>query len=120
MNGRQDHYFRHPRSVTISAAAMRHARTFAKSVGGSERGGRVVAFNWADQVSERDSLHDTERQLGACLMIGAYQRDQVPADAVAVSDGVALTIHVPDHAWPSPTRRLIDVDDAKPFGLTLR
>lgn len=111
--------FSHPRSVHVSAAALTLARAFARAAGAMHNDRRVVAFDWCERISERAGSEQQERQLGPCLTIGAYRIDQVPGDAVTTSDGLALTIRIPDTAWPYSTHRVIDVDEGKPFGLTL-
>lgn len=108
--------FSSPRRVTISPAALTMAREFAFDMG---RSGRVVAFDWAQSVVVRKP-GEPVRNVGGCLMIGAYRRDEVPLEAVDMVDGYALTIHIPDDAWPPGALRLIDVDTTRTFGLTLR
>ena len=61
-----------------------------------------------------------ERNIGACLMIGACRRDEVPSEAVEMVDGFALTLVIPDKAWPPGALRLIDVDEEQLFKLALR
>jgi hypothetical protein len=41
-------------------------------------------------------------------MMSAYRRDEVPPEAVEMVDGFALTLVIPDEAWPPGALRLID------------
>ena len=53
-------------------------------------------------------------------MISACRRDEVPSEAVEMVDGFALTLVIPDEAWPPGALRLIDVDEQQLFKLALR
>ena len=37
-----------------------------------------------------------------------------------MADGFALTLVIPDHAWPPGALRLIDVDEEQTFQLAMR
>jgi hypothetical protein len=114
-----DEKFSHPRSVTISPAALTMAREFAVGIGQMGYARKVVAFDWAPWVIVREP-GQAERNIGACLMIGAYRRDEVPPEAVEMIDGFALTLAIPDQAWSPDARRLIDVDEEQWSKLALR
>jgi hypothetical protein len=111
--------FSNPCSVTISPAAMTMAREFAVGIGQMGYARQVVVFDWAPWVIVREP-GQPERNIGACLMIGACRRDEVPSEAVEMVDGFALTLVIPDDAWPPGALRLIDVDEEQLFKLTLR
>ena len=81
--------------------------------------GQVVVFDWATWVILREP-GQPERNIGACLMLGAQRRDEVPPEAIEMVDGFALTLVIPDEAWPPGALRLIDVDDEQLFKLALR
>ena len=114
-----DEKFSNPRSVTISPAALTMAREFALAIGQMGYARKVIAFDWAPWVIVREP-GQPERNIGACLMIGAYRRDEVPPQAVEMVDGFALTLAIPKDAWRPEARRLIDVDEAQWFSLALR
>jgi hypothetical protein len=111
--------FSNPQSVTISPAALTTAREFALAIGQMGYARQVVVFDWAESVTVLEP-GQPERDIGACLMIGAYRRDQVPPEAVEMVDGFALTLVIPDEAWPPGALRLIDVDEQQLFKLALR
>jgi hypothetical protein len=111
--------FSNPRSVTISPAALTMAREFAVAIGQVGHASRVIVFDWAPSVIWREP-GQPERNIGACLMIGACRRDEVPPEAVEMIDGFALTLVIPDQAWPPGALRLIDVDEEQWFRLALR
>jgi hypothetical protein len=112
--------FSNPRSVTISPAALTMAREFAVAIGQMGYASQVVVFDWAPWVIVRDQPGQSERNIGACLMISACGRDEVPPEAVEMVDGFALTLVIPDEAWPPGALRLIDVDEEQWFKLALR
>ncbi|MEA2942592.1 MAG: hypothetical protein QOD09_3121 [Bradyrhizobium sp.] len=114
-----DGKFSNPRSVTISPAALTMAREFAVAIGQMGYARQVVVFDWAPWVIVREP-GQLERNIGACLMIGAQRRDEVPPEAVEMVDGFALTLVIPDEAWPPGALRLIDVDEEQWFRLGLR
>jgi hypothetical protein len=114
-----DDFFNRPGQVGISPAALALAREFAAAVGALHRGARIVSIDWALSVIQQDP-GQPEQHLGACLMIGAYRRDQVPAEFIDVIDGLELAFKIPDNVWPPGAQRIVDVDKTKPFGLALR
>jgi hypothetical protein len=114
-----DGKFSNPRSVTISPAALTMAREFAVAIGQMGYARQVVVFDWAPSVIVREP-GQSGRNIGACLMIGACRRDEVPPEAVEMIDGFALTLVIPDQAWPPGALRLIDVDEEQWFRLALR
>src|SRR5258708_7791955 len=107
MSQASDEKFSNPRSVTISPAALTMAREFALAIGQMGYARQVVVFDWAKSVTVLDP-GQPERDIGACLMIGAYRRDQVPPEAVEMVDGFALTLVIPDEAWPPGALRARD------------
>jgi hypothetical protein len=119
MSQASDEKFSNPRSVTISPAALTMAREFALAIGQMGYARQVVVFDWAESLTILEP-GQPERDIGACLMIGAYRRDQVPPEAVEMVDGFALTLVIPEEAWPPGALRLIDVDEEQWFRLALR
>ena len=111
--------FSNPRSVTISPAALTMAREFAVGIGQMGYASQVVVFDWAPWLIVREP-GQPERNIGACLMLGACPIDEVPSKAVGMIDGFALTLVIPEEAWPPGALRLIDVDESQLFKLALR
>src|ERR1700719_4230839 len=101
-----DDGFNSPGQVGISPAALAEAREFAAAVGALNHGAQIVSIDWALSVIQRDP-GQPEQQLGPCLMIGAYRRDQVPAEFIDVIDGLELACQIPDNAWPRGAQRIV-------------
>jgi hypothetical protein len=114
-----DDGFNSPGQVGISHAALAEVREFAAAVGALNHGAQIVGIDWALSVIQRDP-GQPEQHLGACLMIGAYRRDQVPAEFIDVIEGLELAFKIPDNVWPPGAQRIVDVDKTKPFGFGLR
>jgi hypothetical protein len=114
-----DDFFNRPGEVGISPAALAEAREFAAAVGALNHGSQIVSIEWALSIIQRDP-GQPEQQLGPCLMIGAYRRDQVPAQFIDVIDGLELAFRIPDNAWSPGAQRIVDIDKTKPFGFALR
>ena len=114
-----DDGFNRPGEIGISPAALAEAREFAAAVGALNHGAQIVSIGWALSLIQRDP-GQPEQQLGPCLMIGAYRRDQVPAKFIDVIDGLELAFQIPDNVWPPGAQRIIEVDKTKPFGFALR
>jgi hypothetical protein len=114
-----DDGFNSPGQVGISPAALALAREFAAAVGALNHGAQIVGIDWALSVIQRDP-GQPEQNLGACLMIGAYRRDQIPAEFIGVIDGLELAFKIPDNVWPPGAQRIVDIDKTKPFGFGLR
>ena len=91
MSQASDEKFSHPRSVTISPAALSMAREFALDVGQMGYARQVFVFDWAESITVLEP-GQPERDIGPCLMISAYRRDQVPPEAIEMVDGFALTL----------------------------
>jgi hypothetical protein len=114
-----DDFFNSPGQVGISPEALAEAREFAAAVGALNHGAQIVSIDWALSLILREPGHP-EKQVGPCLMIGAYRRDQVPEQFIDVIDGLELAFRIPDNAWPPDAQRIVDVDKTKPFGFALR
>jgi hypothetical protein len=112
-------FFNRPGEVGMSPAALAEAREFAAAVGALNHGAQIVSIDWALSVLVREP-GQPERQVGPCLMIGAYRRDQVPAEFIDVIDGLELAFQIPDNVWPPGAQRIVDVDKTQLFGFALR
>jgi hypothetical protein len=111
--------FNRPGEVGISPEAFAEAREFAAAVGALNHGAQIVSIDWALSVIQREP-GQPEQQVGPCLMIGAYRRDQVPKEFIDVIDGLELAFKIPDNVWPPGAQRIVDIDKTKPFGFGLR
>jgi hypothetical protein len=114
-----DDFFNSPGQVGISPEALAEAREFAAAVGALNHGAQIVNIGWALSLILREP-GQPEQQVGPCLMLGAYRRDQVPKEFIDVIDGLELAFQIPDNAWPPAAQRIVDVDKTKPFGFGLR
>jgi hypothetical protein len=114
-----DDGFTKPGQVGISPEALAEAREFAAAVGAVNHGPQIVSIDWSSSVVVREP-GKPEQHLGACLMIGAYRRDQVPKDFISVIDGLELAFKIPDNVWPPGAQRIVDVDKSELFGFGLR
>jgi hypothetical protein len=114
-----DDFFNAPGEVGISPEALAVAREFAAAVGALNHGAQIVSIGWALSLIQRDP-GQPEQQLGPCLMLGAYRRDQVPKEFIDVIDGLELAFQIPDNAWLAGARRIVDADKTQPFGFGLR
>jgi hypothetical protein len=114
-----DDFFNSPGQVGISPEALAEAREFAAAVGALNHGAQIVSIGWALSIIMREP-GQPEQKRGACLIIGAYRRDQVPEKFIDVIDGLELAFQIPDNVWPPGAQRIVDIDRTKPFGLGLR
>jgi hypothetical protein len=106
--------------VAISLSALAYAREFANAIGSVRGGSQIVAFEWATSVAMKDGPDHSPIDLGACLMLGAYRRAEVPDEALRLIDGFEFAVKIPASVRAESLEQLIDIDDAKPFRLTLR
>lgn len=114
-----DDFFNSPGQVGISPEALAEAREFAAAVGALNHGAQIVSIDWALSVLLREP-GQPEQQVGPCLMIGAYRRDQVPNEFIDVIGGLELAFRIPDNVWPRGAQRIVDIDKTEPFGFGLR
>lgn len=105
--------------VSISPAALALAKTFAATAGARNGGTHVVSFEWVTSMVEHVP-GETDRQLGPCLILGAYRREELSPDLVSSKDGIAFAVRIPAEVWQQSGQRLIDADNERPFGLVLR
>lgn len=106
--------------LDVSPSALAYAREFAEAIGSVQGGPQIVAFDWATSVSMRDAPDAPEKDLGACLMLGAYPRREIPHQALRFASGLEFAIKIPASVWMTSAEKLIDRDDTRPFRLTLR
>lgn len=116
----QEDEFTRPGIVRVTAAALDFAREFAESVGASYGGRYVTTFDWAESISVRDNKGAPSRQLGPCLLLGGYERPDVPTEFIQKAGKLEFAIKIPEAIWKASQERTIDVDNSKPFQLVLR
>jgi hypothetical protein len=73
-------------TIRVSAQAMALALEFAKSIRSARHGSRIVTFHWAESILYRSGKDQAEEDLGACLTIGAYRRDEIPMGCIETTD----------------------------------
>lgn len=112
--------FTAPGIVKVSKAAIEFARDFRGVAKSFRHGDYVVAFDWAQSVSVRKGPDQPLENIGACLMLGAYERRHVPSKFIQRADGFEFAVKIPAEVWEKSTQRLIDVDARQLFKLTLR
>jgi hypothetical protein len=115
-----DDEFTPPGAVHVSAAALQFARNFNAVAKSKNRGEYVVSFDWAQSISTRSGPDKPLENMGACLMLGAYQRRDIPVHYIQTIDGMEFAIKIPADVWQNSTQRLIDIDVGQLFKLTLR
>ena len=116
----EDAEFTSPGTIRVSTAALKFARDFGEAVKGMQRGDYVVAFDWAESISMRRAPNEPLENIGSCLMVGAYEREQVPARCIQTIEGFEFVIKIPSGVWEKSVKRLIDLDPEALFKLALR
>ena len=113
--------FAPPGAVEVSPAAWQMAREFDERVRRSKSYKEwVIAFDWADARSIRRRIDGPMEDIGPGLDIVAYDRPDVPPEAVQQRDGIAFAIHIPSRVYEASTERLIDVDETAFSKVVLR
>lgn len=103
----------------VGPAALDYALAFAK-VAHAQPGDWVVAFDWSTSVSYKNAPDATPVDIGPCLGLGAYRRNEVPASSVEWIGGLEFAVAIPSAVLAASSHRLIDRDDAQFFKLILR
>jgi hypothetical protein len=114
-----DEVFIAPGTIRVSEAALQKAREFAAASGAGPGGSRVVAFDWAQSIAV-GSRGGPSREVGPCLILGAYERNDVPPGFTERVGRFEFAVRMPLEVLAKSTERLIDIDDSKPFQLVLR
>lgn len=114
--------FTAPGIVKVSAAALQMAREFGDQLRQQMPDHDwVVCFEWGESRQMRFPPPDGKVQdLGPGLDLAAYDRHQVPDEAVQSIDGVTFAIKLPTRVWRNSNKQLIDVDAKASGGLTAR
>ncbi|WP_458756642.1 hypothetical protein ACSVBT_12740 [Afipia sp. TerB] len=106
--------------IAVSPPALAYAREFAHAIGIVRGGSQIVAFEWATSVEMKEGPDHPPIDLGACLVLGAYRRAEVPDEALRLIDGFEFAVKIPASVRAESIEQLIDTNDVKPFRLTLR
>lgn len=114
-----DDDFVEPGVVQVSPAALSLARDFASVVGKKNGKAHIVTFDWAESVSVTEAPGERPKQVGPCLMLGAYERHQVPVGLTHSIDGFEFAVRIPK-AQLSSDGFMIDFDPGLLFKLVLR
>jgi hypothetical protein len=113
--------FAPPGSIKISNDAWKLAREFDERVRRSRSYKEwVISFNWGDSRSIRRRIDGPMEDVGPGLDIVAYDRADVPTEAVRRKDGIAFAIKIPSRIYEASIQRLIDVDETAFSKLVLR
>ncbi len=115
-----DDEFTPPGLIKVSAAALKFARDFRAAAKGAYHGDCVVTFDWAYSVSLGRGPDMPPEDIGACLMLGAYERRHVPNGFTQTVDGLEFAVKIPVAVWQNSSQRLIDFDPSEIFKLKLK
>jgi len=106
--------------VRVSEAALQMALEFADAIGAEPGGRRLVAFDWAESYFHpRNRMARHRRMVGACLLLGAFERHEVPEDCIERAGRFEYAVQMPSEVLAQCVERFIDVDETKPFRLAL-
>ncbi len=106
--------------VRASDAALQLARDFAVSSGAGLGGRRIATFDWAQSIAIGENGGAPPREVGPCLILGAYDRGDVPPSCIEQIGRFEYAIRMPREVLAQAAEKLIDADQAVPFGLVLR
>lgn len=112
--------FTPPGLLRVSREALQVARDFCAAARSGQPGDWIAVFDWLDSVSLKRGPDQPYEDIGACLALGAYGLHELPPEFVQEQDGVAFAVSIPEDIRMASARRLIDIDETKPFGLVLR
>ena len=109
-----------PGTLDVSAAALKYARDFIATVAAAHGDNYVATFDWSQSVTVRTTPDATPELVDDCLMLGAYERSDVPPEAIQIVDGVEFAIRVPEEISQASARRVIEFDKNHFFKFVLR
>jgi hypothetical protein len=112
------HNFVLPGVMSVTPEALTGAREFAAAIRRLNGKDWVVAFSWAPSLTVRRSADGPEQEVGPCLMLGAYERAQIPDGFIQNAD-FEYVIDIPEDIVRSAGRRTIDRDETKLFKLAV-
>lgn len=106
-------------TVRVSESALQMAIEFADAVGARPGGRRLVAFDWAESISIQKPDGSPPMDVGACLLLGAFERYEVPDDCIERAGHIEYAVQMPREVLAQCVERRIVVDESKPFRLAL-
>jgi hypothetical protein len=115
-----DREFNPPGFIKVSPAALKLARDFSETIKFTQKGDWVVIFHWAHSISVRPEPNAPLQDIGACLMLGASERNEIPSNVSQTGGGVEFAVEIPKEIWEKSIQRLIDIDEKQFFKLALR
>jgi hypothetical protein len=109
-----------PGTIRLTSSAWKFAWEFDQAVRGTQKGRWVIAISWCHSVSVKRGPNEPYEEIGSCLSLGAFNRQEIPPQFIQVTNGLEYVLQIPEHVWRSSAHRVIDVDEALLFKLTLR
>ncbi len=118
--GLLENVFVPPGAINVSAAALKYARDFIEAVAAAHGDHYIATFEWSQSITIRPTPDATPEPVDDCLTLGAYERKDVPPEAIQTVEGVEFAINIPVKILQASVRRLIDFDRSMFFKLALR
>jgi hypothetical protein len=109
-----------PGTVRVSAAALQLAHGFEETIRRTQLGDWVVVFDWAESIGIRRGPNEPLEDIGACMVLGAFERGEIPPGYTQRIDGLEFAIQIPKDVLVRSEHCLIDVDETLLFKLALR
>ena len=119
-DGLLENVFVPPGTINVSAAALKYARDFIETVAAAHGNHYIATFEWSQSITVRPTPDATPEPVDDCLTLGAYERKDVPPEAIQTVDGVEFAINIPVEILQASARRVIDLDKSMFFKLALR
>ena len=104
----------------MSAAALDQARDFIATVTAAHGGNYIATFDWSQSITVRPTPDAVPEPIDDCLMLGAAERADVPAEFIHSVGGVEFVIELPDEILRASVQRVIDFDIIAFFKFFLR
>lgn len=109
-----------PGTIRVSAAALDYARDFVATVTAAHGGSYVALFDWSQSITVRPTPDAVPEPVDDCVMVGAAERTDVPAEFIHSVDGVEFVIALPEEILRASVQRIIDFDKSAFFNFVLR
>lgn len=107
-------YFTPPGTIAVSSRALEKARVFLDEAKQREPSKDwLVAFNWGDTRRYRNIKAGIGWQdLGPGIDIVAYERQDVPPQAIHDIGGTDIVIAIAKSIWEQAIEKMIDIDES--------
>jgi hypothetical protein len=119
-DGLLENVFVPPGTIDVSAAALKYVRDFIEAVAAAHGNHYIATFEWSQSITIRPTPDATPEPVSDCLTLGAYERKDVPSEAIQMVDGVEFAINIPVEILQASVRRMIDLDRSMFFKFALR